>query len=405
MIRSIALVLFLASALSACQQAPAGDALADTPTPAAATQTPVAPATKTPTATPTETSTPVPFSYKDVDMNNRTTWPAELQNYQPGQSIEADTKYHIFSGRFLIQSLAERPEFLAKHGIDINALRLLTNADLENYDTYHNQVFLPYLMMQYDIKEAGGEYTSLPFDQWMVERMYGPDKYIRSCNIDGVITYGFRSDRPLDANSLVEGIAKGKEMLKDDLTTSPQNNFITNINGYPIVSGRVGLSGETKIINAGYMIHPAYPNTRIMISYAFDESSKPVILLPSLVNFDKTTVGNNTLWFSLGSSSINNDWVWLPTRTGFVPTWDNYVKNYETMSWNYDELLGIIGHSLIISAEDSIIIPPNTALDQVSNDINTFWSNLILGVETVAEIVSDQGMAPEFGNLVELAQP
>ncbi|KAF0107331.1 MAG: hypothetical protein FD146_1809 [Anaerolineaceae bacterium] len=362
--------------------------------PALAAQTPtVEPSVtlvpQTATLSPTATSTPNP--HEGVDFNDPSTFPAELRNYQPGQSVEMDKKYHVFVSRVLIEKFSDNPDFLEKYDIDIDGLKKLTDADLQNYDTYFSQVFLPTLVMNAENYQISGEYESLPFDQWMVEKMYKINNYVPSCNVNGKITYGFRYNRPIDTDKLSETIIKYRESLPDFLENNQDIHFVTNINGRLIDTNRGILQGEAKFINLGYMDLPGYPNVKIMIGGAFDENGK-LVAQPFVVNSDRT--------------SLPNGEVWMPTRTR-ASTVDDYKKYYDEMSWDMNELLATIGHVVIITPNQSYVLTSDVPLEEltIENFKSPSPSDLVfLGFEAVSKM-NDEGLAPEFPDLLSPSVP
>ncbi|MEK7634257.1 MAG: hypothetical protein AAB437_05435, partial [Patescibacteria group bacterium] len=237
--------------------------------------------------------------------------------------------------------------------------------------------------------QATGEYESLPFDQWVIERMYDPANYIRSCNVNGKITYGFRSHYPTVTNNIAEEIIRYRNNLPNIISENPDLHLITEINGRQIDPQRTILQGEAKFINLGFMELPGYPNVRIMIGGAFDENGK-LVIQPFAVNTDRIV-------FPDGS-------VLLPTTTRFVQTDQDARDNYDEISWSLDELISTIGNVVIVTPDHALEQIEDISIPVEEMTVKTWRGGVIGGVEFVGQLKTE-GPASEFPGLLPSTVP
>ncbi|MEK7634036.1 MAG: hypothetical protein AAB437_04295 [Patescibacteria group bacterium] len=314
-------------------------------------------------------------------VNTLTTRPAaETESELERKYDEEDKNFHIFQSRYLINKMSENPEFLAKYGINIEALNQLSDADLENYDTYFSQIFLPTLIMNYENYQATGKYESLPFDQWMVEQMYKIENCVPSRNVDGKITYGFQFDSPLTRSSVIEW----RKVITEAIKENSSLEFKTIINGHSIDSQRIRFQGKAKFINLGLTELPGYPNVKIIIGGAFDENGK-LVVQPFVVNTDRTLLPDGRIL--------------LPTSTRFVRSIQDERDNYDEISWDLDELINTIGNVIIITPDDVFVQFEDISVPVEQATLEKLIVKTVGGIELVGKM-STEGPSLEFQDLL-----
>jgi hypothetical protein len=307
-----------------------------------------------------------------VDFANPATFPAEFRDYQPGQSEQKDLEYHTFIAHVMVNKMIQNPDFLEKYGaaygIDTTTLESLTEADLQNYETYRDKVLVPYLRMVHEAYQNGGEYQPLPFNQRMVVWMLQSPPVGAWIRPDGTVSYGFATEYPVnsekilkylgltDPNNIAEAEKAWRKSIEEDVALIPY--FETTINGQHIVTPRNDITrmpSEAKFINLGYMDMPGYPNTLILIAGAFDENGN-WYLQPFVVNHGRTPLPDGK--------------VWTPTENTNLWGWPGDYQNQkllEEVLYNRDELLSTIGHVVILSTLDYRVLKNDVPYEQITN--------------------------------------